>query len=569
MKIALIQTNPVIGDFGRNIATMTKWLAKARQQGCELTILPELSVSGYPPQDLLERPSFLRDHDASFDDFIGRTKGIGVLCGIIGTQPAATGKPLTNSSVLFEDGKILFTGHKRLLPTYDVFDEARYFEPGNTSVPFEYKGLRLGITICEDIWNDETLFPRQLYPADPMADLMNAAGGPPDLFINLSASPFHMHKPAQRFDIFTNLCTGQKRPLIYVNQVGGQDALIFDGRSLAMNSRGEIIVEAGMFEEDMVVLDTKDLLDPKKRGKGSLDDDETETLFKALVTGTRDYVQKCGFQSALLGLSGGIDSALTAVIASTALGPENVMGVALPSPYSSKESIEDAERLADNLHIRFEILPITDIFEKELAALAPLFTGMKPDVTEQNLQARIRGTLLMALSNKFGSLLLSTGNKSELAVGYCTLYGDMNGGLAVISDVPKEYVYKLARHINKDGEIIPLRTISKAPSAELAPNQKDQDDLPPYEVLDAILVAFLEENKSIGEMCALGFDKAIVEDVVRRVKRNEYKRKQAPLGLKVTTKAFCYGRRYPIVENYVENYQEGKQGSRVGDQGTG
>ena len=551
MKIALIQYNPVIGDFAGNIGRITVWLNKARAAGCQLAVLPELAISGYPPQDLLERPAFLDDHDRAFARLVATTRGIGVICGLVTRNPGSMGKPLHNSGVLFSDGKVLFTTHKQLLPTYDVFDEARYFEPGCGNGTFRYQGLHLGLTICEDIWNDKSLFPRPLYATEPVGSMLAQAKSPVDLLINLAASPFNLGKTGIRQKIFTNLCQRHHLPFIYVNQVGGQDSLIFDGDSVALDKNGVVAARAARFSEDLVVVDT-DTWQGEIHGAPGNGEQETGEVCEALVLGTHDYVTKCGFSKAVIGLSGGVDSALTAAIAARALGPENVLGLALPSPYSSPESMEDAQQLVKNLSIGFTVLPITGLFETFLSALAPVFAGAAKDVTEQNIQARIRGNLLMAIANKQGRLLLSTGNKSENAVGYCTLYGDMSGGLAVISDVPKQLVYALCRHINRDTEIIPWRTIDKPPSAELAPNQRDEDDLPPYPVLDAILAAYLEEHRSIEEIVAMGFDRPVVEDVVRRIRINEYKRKQAPLGLKVTTKAFGQGRRYPTAEGYRE-----------------
>lgn len=555
MKIALIQYNPVIGDFAGNIARIADWLKKARAADCQLAILPELAVSGYPPQDLLERTAFLDDQDRAFAQMVATAHGIGigVICGLVTRNPTPMGKPLHNSAILFAGGQVLFTTHKQLLPTYDVFDEARYFEPGCGSGTFRYQGLRLGVTICEDIWNDTSLFPHPLYATDPVAAMLAQADGPVDLLINLAASPFNLGKGGIRHKIFANLCQRHALPLIYVNQVGGQDSLIFDGGSVALDKRGVIAAQAVRFAEDLVVIDTETWQGEIHAAPGTAEaEQETGEVCEALVLGTRDYVTKCGFGKVVIGLSGGVDSALTSAIAARALGPENVLGVALPSPYSSPESLEDAEQLAKNLGIDFTVLPITGLFEAYLTTLAPVFAGTAVDVTEQNIQARIRGNLLMAIANKQGRLLLSTGNKSENAVGYCTLYGDMSGGLAVISDVPKQLVYGLCRYLNQSREIIPLRTIDKPPSAELAPNQKDEDDLPPYPVLDAILAAYLEEHRSIAEIVAMGFARPMVEDVVRRIRINEYKRKQAPLGLKVTTKAFGQGRRYPTAEGYRE-----------------
>ncbi len=551
MKIALIQYNPLIGDFAGNLVAIGGWLAKARAAGCELAVLPELAISGYPPQDLLERPAFLADHDLAFARLVAETRGIAVVCGLITRHTGPNGKPLHNSAALFADGQVLFTTEKRLLPTYDVFDESRYFEPGRESRSFLYKGLHLGLTICEDIWNDKTIFSQPLYAADPVGELLTLPQGKPDLLINLAASPFSLGKTHVKQRIFTNICHRYQIPLLYVNQVGGQDSLVFDGASLVMDRAGEVVARAAKFQEDLVVVDT-DTWQGEIHGPPPEAEEESAEVYQALVLGTRDYVRKCGFSRVVIGLSGGVDSALTAAIAASALGAENVLGVALPSPYSSPESMEDAELLARNLGIDFTVLPISDLFHAFLAALAPHFAGTKPDVTEQNIQARIRGNLLMALANKQGRLVLSTGNKSENAVGYCTLYGDMSGGLAVISDVPKQLVYALCRHINGNGEIVPWRTITKAPSAELAPDQKDEDDLPPYPVLDRILTAYLEENRTLEEIVAMGFARPVVTDVIRRIRNNEYKRKQAPLGLKVTSKAFGYGRRYPTAEGYRE-----------------
>lgn len=389
-----------------------------------------------------------------------------------------------------------------------------------------------------------------LYQADPIGDLLRDPARRPDLLINIAASPFQVGKPAAKLDFFSKLCRRTGLPLLYINQVGGQDSLLFDGQSLIIAPDGRLLARAAAFREDMIIFDSAAWQELPALPPAA--DNAAASAFDALVMGCRDYLAKCGFRSAVLGLSGGIDSALTATIAAAALGPKNVLGVALPSPYTSQESIDDARQLAENLGIDFAVIPIHDIFSAQLNALAPLFAGRRPDTTEQNIQARIRGNLLMALANKFGHLLLSTGNKSELAVGYCTLYGDMSGGLAVIADVPKTMVYQICQFVNQEHEIIPARTISKAPSAELAPNQKDQDDLPPYEVLDPILTAYLEENKSMREIVALGFDEAVVRDIVRRVTTNEHKRKQAPMGLKVTSKAFGYGRRYPTSQRFRE-----------------
>lgn len=547
MKIALVQLNPIIGDFRRNSEAIRRQAAQAKAAGCELAIFPELALSGYPPQDLLERPAFLADHDRSLAELCATITGIGVLLGGLTRHTGPSGKRLHNSAILFEDGAILATAHKRLLPTYDVFDEARYFEPAGESRTIMYKGHRLGLTVCEDAWNDPELFPRPLYAADPVAAL--AAAGI-DLLVNIAASPFHRGKRQLRQEIFAKLCARYQLPLLYTNQVGGQDSLIFDGGSLAMDRQGTIIAQARHFAEDMVVVDTTSWQGDNHGATHT--PDEVAEVCRALVLGTHDYVTKCGFAKAVIGLSGGVDSALTAAIATRALGPHNVLGVAMPSPYTAAESIADAEQLARNLGIGFTLVPITPLVDAYQATLAPLFAGRPADVTEQNIQARIRGNLLMAIANKEGRLVLSTGNKSEMAVGYCTLYGDMSGGLAMLADVPKMLVYDLARYLNQDGEIIPQRTIDRAPTAELKPDQRDEDDLPPYPVLDQILALYLEEHRPVAEIIALGFDPAVVADVVRRIRLNEYKRKQAPVGLKITAKAFGYGRRYPTAEHYLE-----------------
>jgi len=547
MKIALIQLNPVIGDFRRNSGAIRQGAEQAKAAGCALAIFPELAVSGYPPLDLLERPAFLADHDQALANLRESISGIGVICGAITRHSGPNGKTLHNSALLFKDGTVLAAAHKRLLPTYDVFDEARYFEPATESQPIAYHGLRLGLTVCEDIWNDPGLFPRPLYAADPVAEL--AASGL-DCIINIAASPFHQGKRQLRQGIFANLCRRHNTPLLYVNQVGGQDSLVFDGGSLAMDQRGAIVAQARHFAEDMVVVDT-DSWQGEMHEEPATPSAASEVC-QALTLGTRDYVTKCGFKKSVIGLSGGIDSALTAAIAAKALGPENVLGIAMPSPYTAPESIADAEALAKNLGIAFTVIPISPLVETYQSTLAPLFSGRPADVTEQNIQARIRGNLLMAIANKERRLVLSTGNKSEMAVGYCTLYGDMSGGLAMLADVPKMVVYELARFLNRNGEVIPLRTIERAPTAELRPDQRDDDDLPPYPVLDQILALYLEEHKPVAEIIALGFDPAVVQDVVRRVRLNEYKRKQAPMGLKVTAKAFGYGRRYPTAERYLE-----------------
>jgi NAD+ synthetase len=549
MKIALVQTNPVIGDFFANCRAIIRAAEQALARGCALVVFPEMAVSGYPPQDLLERPSFLDAHGRAVAGLVRELPALAVMFGCIERRAGEEqGKPLYNSVVVAEGGEIVHRVRKQLLPAYDVFDETRYFEPGPVSQLYRLGGLSFALTVCEDIWFEAA----GGYRRDPVVSLFDAAadqGQRIDCLINVSASPFQHDKERIRQALFRSICTRHQTPLVYVNQVGGQDSLLFDGHSLAMNGKAEIVARCAGFVPDMVVLDTDTW-----RGEmhAPSQPDSVAEVYAALVMGVRDYVRKCGFRSVVLGLSGGIDSALTALLAADALGPENVLGVALPSPYSSADSLEDAQALARNLGCGFQILPISPLFAAFQETLRPLFEGRAEDLTEQNLQARIRGTLLMALSNKFGHLLLSTGNKSELAVGYCTLYGDMSGGLAVISDVPKQLVYKLARHGNREQERIPGRTLSKAPTAELKVGQCDQDDLPPYEILDRILDLYLEQGWGMGELIDAGFEPSLVRDILRRIRLNEYKRKQGPMGLKVTSKAFGYGRRYPNVQNFQD-----------------
>ncbi len=540
MRIALIQTNPTIGHFAHNLGLLLDRLRQAEQAGCDLVIFPELALCGYPPQDLLERRDFLQAHDQSLDQLIAAVGDTGVIVGAI-EQRQGPGKPLHNSALLIHQGKVVQRVRKQLLPTYDVFDESRYFEPGNPSLPFPFKGLHLGLTVCEDIWPGSY----GSYSVDPVAALLrNQAHA--DLLINISASPYHHGKLGERSQLFSNLCQRHGLPLLYVNQVGGQDSLIFDGHSAAINSKGQLAAIAAGFREDMLLVETADL--HKEPPACPQLEDSVAHVEAALVLGLGDYLRKTGFSKAVIGLSGGIDSAVTAVLAALALGPENVLCVALPSPYTAQISIDDAQELSANLGCGFEIIPIAGAMQAYQQALAPLFVGRPEDLTEQNIQARIRGNLLMALSNKFARLLLSTGNKSEMAVGYCTLYGDMSGGLAVLADVPKVMVYQLARWMNRNGAVIPERIITRPPSAELKPDQCDQDDLPPYEVLDPILTAYLEQQRSLEEIVAQGFDHETVQSIIRRIHLSEHKRKQAPLGLKVTTKAFGCGRRWPIVQ---------------------
>jgi NAD+ synthase/NAD+ synthase (glutamine-hydrolysing) len=539
MKIALAQINPTIGDFEQNTEKMLRFVEKAKGLSCDLVIFSELVISGYPPRDLLERQDFVAANLGHLHRLVESVKGIGVICGFVDENQDEEGNPLYNSAVLFDEGEVLHRANKRLLPAYDVFDERRYFEPGTECSPFLYKGRKIGLTVCEDIWNDKDLFSKRLYPIDPVA-LMVKEGA--DLIINISASPYYAGKREFRWVMLGDIAKKYGVPLIYVNQVGGNDSVLFDGVSTAFDTTGQIGAHATEFEEDMVVYDT----DTQEGDLHAVVETEAESVLKALVMGTRDYVQKCGFSKAVMGLSGGIDSAVTACVAVQALGTENVMGVFMPSQYTSKDNFEDTRQLAQNLGIEFVQVPVAGIFDKFLQELSPAFEDVDTEITGQNIQARIRAVLLMAFSNQLGCLLLSTGNKSELAVGYCTLYGDMSGGLAVISDVPKMMVYELARLINKDGEVIPARIIEKPPSAELKPDQLDQDDLPPYDILDGILREYIEENKGPEEIIGMGFDPAVVRDIIFRIDRNEYKRQQAPPGLKVTSKSFGYGRRLPM-----------------------
>ena len=544
MKIALAQINPTIGDFEGNTEKMMGFIEEAKGVSCDLIIFSELVISGYPPRDLLERQDFVSANLESLKKLVESVRGIGVICGFVDRNLRQAGKSLYNSAVLFEDGKVLHQARKRLLPAYDVFDEARYFEPGTEYSSFFYKGCKIGVTICEDIWNDKDFFLKRLYSVDPVARMVEDGA---DLIVNISASPYHIGKRQFKWNMLSSISKKHSVPLLHVNQVGGNDSVLFDGLSTSFDSTGQMAARARDFEEDMVIFDTQ-----AQRGDlHPVTGTDAESVLKALTMGTRDYVHKCGFARAVVGLSGGIDSALTVSIAVQALGRKNVMGVFMPSQYTSEDNFEDTKSIAKNLGIELIHVPIAGMFEKFLRELAPVFKDVATEVTGQNIQARIRGTLLMALSNKLGCLLLSTGNKSELAVGYCTLYGDMSGGLAVISDVPKMMVYELAHLINTEGEVIPTRVLQKAPSAELKPDQVDQDDLPPYDILDGISKAYIEESHGEEEIVAMGFDPSVVRETICRIDRNEYKRHQAAPGLKVTTKSFGYGRRYPIAQRYT------------------
>ena len=544
MKIALAQFNPTVGDFSGNSARMLELAQQAQKRGAELAVFSELCLCGYLPLDLLERPAFIERNLCELQDLAGKLR-IPAIIGYAGKTRDATGKSIANKAALACGGRVAFEQSKMLLPTYDVFDESRYFQPAQEQFVFPLGREQLGITICEDIWNDKNFWSKRLYERDPVAELVGKGA---TVIINISASPYTIDKRALRMDMLRALARHHHRPVVYVNQVGGDDSLIFDGASAAVLPDGRVAVQARAFDEDVAIFDTAS-------GQGDLRDvpaDELEYAYRALVTGTRDYVRKCGFKRALVALSGGIDSAVVATIAAAAVGPESVLGVSMPGPFSSEGSWRDAEALARNLGIGFRILPISDVFNAYLTALQPAFGDLPPGVAEENIQARIRGNFLMALSNKFGALVLSTGNKSEMAVGYCTLYGDMAGGLAVVSDVPKMMIYALARWLNREREIIPRASIEKPPSAELRANQTDQDDLPPYEVLDRILKAYIEEVRSPEDIAgSFGFDLDLVRATVQRVDRNEYKRKQAPPGLKITSRAFGFGRPFPIAQRFV------------------
>jgi NAD+ synthase (glutamine-hydrolysing) len=543
MKIALAQFNPTIGDFEGNRAQILDLARQALAGGAELALFSELCLCGYPPQDLIERPSFAERNQHELLA-LAREIPLPSLVGFVGKAQDNTGKPVANSAALIAPGRILFEQRKMLLPTYDVFDETRYFQPAHTQYVFPFNEETLGVTICEDSWNDKSFWPERLYARDPVAELVGKGS---TLILNLSSSPYTLGKRGLRHDMLRAVAQDRGVPVVYVNQVGGNDSLIFDGSSVAFMPDGSVAARARSFDEDLVFFDSVS-------GVGDIHpemENEFEAAHRALVIGTRDYVRKCGFAKVVIGLSGGIDSALVAAIAVDALGSANVLGVAMPGPYSSDASLTDARRLAGNLGIELAVLPITDTVASYHKTLEKTFAGLREDVTEENIQARIRGNLLMALSNKFGSLVLSTGNKSELAVGYCTLYGDMAGGLAVISDVPKTMVYDLASFVNRDKELIPREIIAKAPSAELRPNQTDQDTLQPYEDLDRILKGYVEDLQSpeqIAEECLLPLD--LVRSVALQVDRNEYKRKQAPPGLKVTSKAFSVGRRFPLAQKF-------------------
>jgi NAD+ synthase (glutamine-hydrolysing) len=549
MKIALAQTNSTVGDLCGNAKLMLAFARRAAEAGANVVVFPELSLTGYPPRDLLEKESFLDRTEQHLERLAADAAplNVSIICGTVTRTGSPAGHPIYNSAAVLQGGRIVFRQHKMLLPTYDVFDEARYFEPATKQSPLSLGNAVSALTICEDAWNDKQYWERRRYSRDPVEELASAGAR---ILISINASPYHMGKRAQRTEIFAATARHFRVPIVYVNQVGGNDQLLFDGTSFAMNPEGEVIASAASFEEDLVLMDTKDLTGERHDNYP----DECDAVYQALAMGTRDYIRKCGFARVIIGLSGGIDSALTAAIAVDAVGKENVIGVGMPGPYSSEHSVSDARDLAHNLGIRFELIPVKNQYDAFLDILEPLFDGSTIGVTEENLQSRLRGVTLMALSNKWGALVLTTGNKSELAVGYCTLYGDMCGGLAVISDVPKTLVYSLARVANqRHRNAIPENTFTKPPSAELRPDQKDTDSLPPYEVLDQILRLYIENNDAPQHIAgALHLPVTLVRDIVNKVDRNEYKRQQAAPGLKVTTKAFGIGRRFPIAQRFSE-----------------
>jgi NAD+ synthase (glutamine-hydrolysing) len=541
VKIALAQINPTIGDFTGNLSKIIESSRRAAKLGARLTVFSELAICGYPPADFLEKPSFLARCRTAVNELAEATRDLptAVVAGVALAADVPSGKPAVNAAVLLDKGELLLEQHKRLLPFYDVFDEQRYFLPARSQQVVELNGIRLAISICEDAWNDKNFWPRRLYSIDPMEELMAQR---PGLHVNLSSSPYWHGKREVRRQMLAAIARRDGIPVLLSNQVGGNDSLVFDGSSLAIDARGQLIAQAASFEEDLV------LVDPFAASPiEAPTTDDTEAAWKALVLGTRDYVRKCGFRKVLIALSGGVDSALVAAVAAEALGPENVMTVGMPSPYSSQGSIDDSRTLAANLGIRYEVIGITGLFTEFTRALDPLFQGLPPDLTEENIQSRIRGSLMMALSNKFGALVLTTGNKSEMAVGYCTLYGDMVGALAVIGDLVKTRVYAICHWLNRDREVIPHAILEKPPSAELRPDQKDTDSLPPYEVLDPILEAYVERYESPEEISRVsGIPLDLVKQVVRLVERSEYKRQQAAPVLKVTSKSFGMGRRFPI-----------------------
>ncbi len=546
MKIGLLQLNSTVGDFAANREKLLAAYGRAVSLGAEFVLAPELFLCGYPPRDLLQREDFVEANLTALAETAGQTGAVPLCVGFVDRNSERPGRALRNSAAVLQNGKIIWRTTKSLLPTYDVFDEDRYFEPARTVAPFDFHGRQLGITICEDIWNDEDFWPERLYRHDPVRELI-AQGA--EIILNISASPWHDGKEKTRLEMLRRVAHDEKVPLVQVNAVGANDELIFDGHSVGLNSSGELLALGAGFAEEILVVDLKESGKRKAESRNEFPPRE-QLLFSALSLGVRDYVRKCGFKSVLVGLSGGIDSALVAAIAADALGAENVFGVSMPARYSSEGSLMDAEKLARNLGIRHEVLPIEPVFKSVEAQLKKVFAGTRPNEAEENIQSRLRGVTLMALSNKFGALVLTTGNKSEMAVGYCTLYGDMNGALGPIADVLKTDVYKISRWVNREREIIPASSITKPPSAELRPNQTDQDSLPPYEILDSILDLYVVKNLGKAEIVARGFDATVVNDVVNKINFSEYKRRQAAPGLKVSPRAFGMGRRIPVAQKF-------------------
>jgi NAD+ synthase/NAD+ synthase (glutamine-hydrolysing) len=549
MRVALAQINPTVGDFPYNVCLMTNYARQAAERGADIVVFPELALTGYPPRDLVEKAGFLERNAQELERFAGETADLdlAIVCGYVGRYDRPIGKQAQNSAAVMERGRIIFRQNKTLLPTYDVFDEARYFHPADSVHLFTLQGRSIALTICEDAWNDRNFWKHRLYPRDPVEELFGAGA---QMMLCINASPYHMGKREIRRRVYSSLARRYGKPIAYVNQVGGNDQLVFDGSSFALNAAGEPIATACSFGEDLILAD----LDAGTGDRHENLPDEQEAVYQALVLGLRDYIRKCGFQRVLIGLSGGIDSALTAALAVEAVGRENVMGVAMPGPFSSEHSLRDAHEMARRMGIPCQTVSIVGPYERILQELQPVFDELPFDATEENIQARLRGLTLMAISNKTGAMVLTTGNKSELAVGYCTLYGDMCGGLAAISDVPKTLVYKLSRIANQRlNHAIPESVFTKAPSAELRPDQKDTDSLPEYEVLDRILEAYVELYRSPQQIASsLNLPLAMVQDIVKKVDHNEYKRQQMAPGLKVTSKAFGMGRRFPIAQRFSE-----------------
>jgi NAD+ synthetase len=545
MRVFLAQINTLVGAVEENAAKVRQWIARARQERADLVLFPELTLSGYPPKDLVEFPWFAEKNEAAIEALAGATNGMAAIVGFVSRRPTGEGKGYYNSAAVLANGRIVSVHHKTLLPTYDVFDEGRYFDPAPQVRLAEFANLRVGISICEDCWNDRLYWQRRLYPVDPIEQLGHQGM---DVLINISASPFAMGKRRIKQEMFAEIATRYRVPVIHVNLVGGNDSLVFDGWSNVFDPSGKIVAQLADFREDGALVTLSPLSGPMREVATS-DEDQ---VYEAVLLGIRDYLGKTGFKRAVVGLSGGIDSALTAALAAAALGPQSVLGVSMPSRYSSQGSLDDARQLAQNLGIEYRVVPIEPVYVSCLENLPELAGESEPDLAAENLQARIRGMILMAISNKHGHLVLSTGNKSELAMGYCTLYGDMVGGLAVLADVPKTLVYRLATFINERAgrDIIPRTSIEKPPSAELRPGQLDTDSLPPYEILDPIVAAYIEDRLDVEAIIARGFDRKTVEEVVRRINQNEYKRLQAAPGIKVTSKAFGYGRRMPIAARY-------------------